>query len=43
VNRAKIKGKLIMVPSQMCNCAVPPDPSRSDILFSSTCNIPKRC
>ena len=43
VNTAKIQRKLIMVPSKMPNCAVPPDHFHSEISFSSTCNIPKQC
>ena len=43
VNTAKIQRKLIMVPSKMRKCAVPPDLFHSEISFSSTCNIPKQC
>jgi len=41
VNTAKIQIELIMVPSKMRNCAVPPDLFHSEISFTSTCNIPK--
>ena len=43
VNTAKIQIELIMVPSKMRKCAAPPDLFHSEISFSSTCNIPKRC
>jgi len=32
-----------MFPAKMRKCAAPPDHLRSEISFSSTCNIPKQC
>jgi len=43
VNTAKIQIELIMVPSKMRNCVVPPDLFHSNISFSSTCNNPNHC